>query len=119
MSVGLTDPFITQIIIGAVFLFGTCVGLFVLERFGRRRPLILVRLVYGPLPALADHLRTREVFGKASGSLSLRLSVQQRIRQVRSLLSCFYRHADFGFQAHPNTGKVRDEHCCTSLRVLT
>ncbi|KAF9220612.1 general substrate transporter [Gyrodon lividus] len=40
-AVGLSDSFITQIILGAVNFFCTFGGMYVMERFGRRRPLIL------------------------------------------------------------------------------
>lgn len=39
-SVGLSDPYVTQIILGAVNFGCTFLGLYVLERFGRRLPLI-------------------------------------------------------------------------------
>ena len=40
-SVGISDPFVTQIILGAVNFVCTFLGLYVLERFGRRKPLII------------------------------------------------------------------------------
>ncbi|PWZ01301.1 putative HXT5-hexose transporter [Testicularia cyperi] len=40
-SVGLSDSFVTQIILGAVNFACTFLGLYVLERFGRRWPLII------------------------------------------------------------------------------
>jgi SP family sugar:H+ symporter-like MFS transporter len=40
-SVGIQDSFITQIILGAVNFFCTFGGLYVMERFGRRWPLII------------------------------------------------------------------------------
>jgi len=40
-SVGIADSFITQIILGAVNVICTFGGLYVLQRFGRRRPLII------------------------------------------------------------------------------
>ncbi|KAF5369384.1 hypothetical protein D9758_002547 [Tetrapyrgos nigripes] len=40
-SVGLQDSFITQIILGAVNFSCTTFGLFVMQRFGRRKPLII------------------------------------------------------------------------------
>ncbi|KAJ8581299.1 general substrate transporter [Rhizopogon salebrosus TDB-379] len=40
-SVGLSDPFMTQFILGAVNFFCTFGGMYVLEKFGRRRPLII------------------------------------------------------------------------------
>ncbi|TFK67311.1 general substrate transporter [Pluteus cervinus] len=40
-SVGISDPFITQIILGVVNFVCTFGGLYVMERFGRRIPLIL------------------------------------------------------------------------------
>lgn len=40
-SVGIEDSFITQIILGAVNFFCTFGGIYVMERFGRRRPLII------------------------------------------------------------------------------
>lgn len=39
-SVGLSDPFVTQIILGAVNFVCTFGGMYVMERFGRRMPLI-------------------------------------------------------------------------------
>ncbi|KAI6126934.1 general substrate transporter [Pisolithus sp. B1] len=39
-SVGLSDPFVTQIILGAVNFVCTFGGMYVMERFGRRLPLI-------------------------------------------------------------------------------
>ncbi|KAF8876788.1 general substrate transporter [Gymnopilus junonius] len=39
-SVGISDSFVTQIILGAVNFVCTFGGLYVMERFGRRRPLI-------------------------------------------------------------------------------
>ncbi|KAK0545827.1 hypothetical protein OC846_005269 [Tilletia horrida] len=39
-SLGVSDPFVTQIILGAVNVFCTFIGLYLLERYGRRRPLI-------------------------------------------------------------------------------
>ncbi|PWN48394.1 putative HXT5-hexose transporter [Violaceomyces palustris] len=40
-SVGISDPFVTQIILGGVNFGCTFLGLYVLERFGRRIPLIV------------------------------------------------------------------------------
>lgn len=40
-SVGLSDSYVTQIILGAVNFFCTFGGLYIMERFGRRRPLII------------------------------------------------------------------------------
>lgn len=40
-SVGIQDSFVTQIILGAVNFFCTFGGLYVMERFGRRIPLIV------------------------------------------------------------------------------
>lgn len=40
LSVGLSDPYVTQIILGAVNFFCTFGGMYVMERFGRRFPLI-------------------------------------------------------------------------------
>jgi len=40
-SVGIQDSFVTQIILGAVNFFCTFGGLYVMERFGRRLPLII------------------------------------------------------------------------------
>lgn len=40
-SVGIQDSFVTQIILGAVNFICTFGGLYVMERFGRRRPLII------------------------------------------------------------------------------
>ncbi|KAI5121771.1 hypothetical protein M0805_009582 [Coniferiporia weirii] len=40
-SVGIADSFITQIILGAVNFFCTFGGLYIMERYGRRKPLIL------------------------------------------------------------------------------
>jgi SP family sugar:H+ symporter-like MFS transporter len=40
-SVNITDPFVTQIILGAVNFISTFGGLYILERFGRRMPLII------------------------------------------------------------------------------
>lgn len=40
-SVGLSDSFVTQIILGAVNFACTFLGLYIMERFGRRWPLIL------------------------------------------------------------------------------
>jgi len=40
-SVGIEDSFVTQIILGAVNFFCTFFGLYVMERFGRRWPLII------------------------------------------------------------------------------
>jgi SP family sugar:H+ symporter-like MFS transporter len=39
--VGITDSYITQLILGAVNFGSTFLGLYVLERFGRRWPLII------------------------------------------------------------------------------
>ncbi|KIJ67307.1 hypothetical protein HYDPIDRAFT_165963 [Hydnomerulius pinastri MD-312] len=39
-AVGLADSFVTQIILGAVNFFCTFGGMYIMERFGRRRPLI-------------------------------------------------------------------------------
>lgn len=39
-SVGIEDSYITQIILGAVNFFCTLSGLWILERFGRRKPLV-------------------------------------------------------------------------------
>lgn len=40
LSVGLSDPYVTQIILGTVNFVCTFGGMYVMERFGRRRPLI-------------------------------------------------------------------------------
>jgi SP family sugar:H+ symporter-like MFS transporter len=40
-SVGISDSFITQIILGAVNFVSTFGGLYIMEKFGRRWPLIL------------------------------------------------------------------------------
>ncbi|KAF8585286.1 general substrate transporter [Ramaria rubella] len=40
-SVGIADSFVTQIILGAVNFFCTFLGLYVMERYGRRMPLII------------------------------------------------------------------------------
>lgn len=40
-SVGISDSFVTQIILGAVNFFCTFLGLYVMEKFGRRIPLIV------------------------------------------------------------------------------
>ncbi|KAL8278294.1 hypothetical protein RQP46_009326 [Phenoliferia psychrophenolica] len=40
-SVGIADPYIVQIILGTVNFFCTFFGIYVLERFGRRTPLII------------------------------------------------------------------------------
>jgi SP family sugar:H+ symporter-like MFS transporter len=40
-SVGLSNPFVTQIILGAVNVVTTFPGLWFVERFGRRKPLII------------------------------------------------------------------------------
>lgn len=40
-SVGLTNPFVTQIILGAVNVVSTFPGLWFIERYGRRKPLII------------------------------------------------------------------------------
>jgi SP family sugar:H+ symporter-like MFS transporter len=40
-SVGITDSYVTQLILGAVNFGSTFLGLYVLERFGRRWPLII------------------------------------------------------------------------------
>lgn len=40
-TVGIVDPYVTQIILGAVNFFCTFGGLYVMEKFGRRRPLIV------------------------------------------------------------------------------
>ncbi|KZP22723.1 general substrate transporter [Athelia psychrophila] len=40
-SVGISDSFVTQIILGAVNFFCTFGGLYVMEHFGRRKPLII------------------------------------------------------------------------------
>ncbi|KAK6359213.1 hexose transporter hxt1 [Orbilia brochopaga] len=40
-SVGLTNPFVTQIILGGVNVVSTFPGLWFIERYGRRRPLII------------------------------------------------------------------------------
>lgn len=39
-SVGIEDSYITQIVLGAVNFFCTLWGLWILERFGRRKPMI-------------------------------------------------------------------------------
>ncbi|EGN97272.1 hypothetical protein SERLA73DRAFT_183939 [Serpula lacrymans var. lacrymans S7.3] len=41
LSVGIADSFVTQIILGAVNFFCTFGGMYIMERFGRRRPLII------------------------------------------------------------------------------
>jgi len=40
-GVGISNPFVTQLILGGVNVISTFLGLYVLERFGRRRPLII------------------------------------------------------------------------------
>ena len=40
-SVGISDSYVTQIILGAVNFGCTFLGLYVMERFGRRMPLII------------------------------------------------------------------------------
>lgn len=40
-SVGVSDSFVTQIILGAVNFFCTFGGMYVMQRWGRRMPLIL------------------------------------------------------------------------------
>lgn len=40
-SVGISDSFATQIILGSVIFICTFLGLYVMERFGRRMPLII------------------------------------------------------------------------------
>lgn len=40
-SVGISDSYVTQIILGAVNFFCTFLGLYVMERYGRRIPLIV------------------------------------------------------------------------------
>ena len=41
MSVGISDSFITQIILGAVNFGCTFLGMYVMEKYGRRWPLII------------------------------------------------------------------------------
>lgn len=50
-SVGAVDPFVAQIILGAVNFGCTFLGLYVMERFGRRWPLIIVRRIFPGLLA--------------------------------------------------------------------
>ena len=40
-SVGYSDSFVVEVILGSIDVGSTLLGLFVMERFGRRRPLII------------------------------------------------------------------------------
>ncbi|RXK41634.1 hypothetical protein M231_01133 [Tremella mesenterica] len=69
ISVGLQDSFVTQIILGAVNFICTFLGIYVMERFGRRWPLIVGALWQSAwLFAFAAVGVTQDTSTKATGS---------------------------------------------------
>ncbi|EIW73633.1 hypothetical protein TREMEDRAFT_71013 [Tremella mesenterica DSM 1558] len=69
ISVGLQDSFVTQIILGAVNFICTFLGIYVMERFGRRWPLIVGALWQSAwLFAFAAVGVTQDTNTKATGS---------------------------------------------------